>query len=229
MSSISFFVMVFAVVILATAGCIVVSPAPHSLPTAISLPTATPEPTEIPETWGRFYPWPMDGTCYRLENSLCVGVKSVDWNAPARMPEVTEVGDSRLFGLTERPPTGSNFVVIELYLFNSGITEISTKAIWWSEAFGLAKGGQGVEVMGQRTNTRILNLNVNVNPLTGEQDGCIILDDPDIPETWVEDGGWNVYIPPGENLRWKPCFVVPEADLSTLVLKWPHFVEGPAV
>ena len=201
--------------------------------TAILAPTATQEPTAIPADWGRFAPKPMDGTCYRLENSLCVSVNSVDWDASASMPEVTIVGDSRLFGFTDRPPTGYKFVVIELYLFNSGNSEINTEAIWWGEIYSLDKNREayreyGVEVMGQGTNKGILNLEGNINPETGEHDGCIKFEYPDIPDDWG-DGLFDAYMPPGENLPWKPCFVVPEADLSTLVLKWPHFIEGQPV
>ena len=150
-------------------------------PAAIPLPTATPEPTAIPKDWGRFDPWPMDGTCYRLENSLCVAVKSVDWDASANMPEVTIIGGSRSFGFTDRPPAGYKFVVVELHLFNTGNNEINTKPIWLGESYNLDDrlGGVderlGVEVMRQGSNVSILDLNLNINPETGERDGCITL------------------------------------------------------
>ena len=212
------------------------TPAPTATaqPTAILAPTATPEPTAIPEVWGRFTPKPMDGTCYRLENSLCVSVHSVDWDAPANMPEVTVIGDTRSFGFTDRPPAGYKFVVIELYVFNAGNNEINTEAIWLGEMYSIgnmhreANKELGIEVMGQGTNSGILNLDINLNPETGEQDGCTTFGYLDIPDAWVE-GFSDIYVPPGENLPWQLCFVVPEADLSTLVLKWPHFVEGPPV
>ena len=216
-----------------TIGCANPNATPVPEISAIPAPTATLDPATIPADWGRFAPWPMDGTCYRLENSLCVSVNSVDWDASANMPEVTIVGDSRLFSFTDRTPAGYKFVVIELYIFNTGNSEINTKAIWWGEIYALDKNLEapreyGVEVIGQGTNKGILDLGININPETGEQDGCTTFDAPDIPDTWV-DGGFNIYVPPGENLPWQLCFVVPEADLSTLVLKWPHFVEGPPV
>lgn len=230
---------------LATIGCIVVSPVPNSTPTAtatprltipaVSLPTETPEPTDIPQEYGRFHPWPKDGTCYTLENSLCVGVRSVDWNASGKASNVEGTAGTRVYSsIGPRPPTGFKFVVIELYMFNVGNRDINTDRIWSNQGFHTfylhrkEDKGIGIEVMGQGTDTAILDLRGSINPNTGEQDGCIVLEEPDIPESWVE-GPTDIYVPPGGNLPWKLCFTVPNEDLSTLVLKWPHFIEGPAI
>jgi len=146
---------------------------------------------------------------------------------------VTEIGDRRLFELSERTPGGHKFVAIELYIFNSGSDEINTDAIWWGEIYSLNDSFSddidrlGVEVWGEATNARKLNLDVNKNPDTGKQDGCTTRGRPDIPAEWGE--GFDIYLPPGENLPWKLCFVVPEEDLPTLVLRWPHFIDGPAI
>lgn len=150
---------------------------------------------------------------------------------------MTKVGDTRSVSFTDRPPTGFNFVVIEFYILNAGQQEVNTKALWDGEIHNIQYFGldgrlfdewYGVEVVGQATNQRVRNIGLNINPESGEQDGCTVSDEPDIPDVWF-DGAFNLYLPPGENLPWKPCFVVAEKDLPTLALRWPHFIDGPAI
>ena len=159
----------------------------------------------------------------------------MDWNASGTTSGTEETRLTRVYSpIGPRTPTSYKFVVVELYLYNSGDSDINTDDIWLNEFHhlsGLGRGednGLGIEVMGRGSNMGILDLDVNINPRTGEQDGCSVSGDWNIPDSWIE-GTFDIYVPPGGNLPWKPCFTVPEEDISTLVLKWPHFVDGPAI